>query len=146
MKRLIHIAALATGLGAALPFAQAQQAEQYAHRSFLTQEGGFEIAGDRARNEILRVNASDGAFANPVAVAPHFYWGVSREVTLGLTHRSGLCTGCENIYGQKKVYNDVGFALLLRLVHAPRFELDLHARAENWSLDPFRLAVGGGVI
>jgi hypothetical protein len=137
MKRLVLIAAALTW-----PLrAGAQEQPSYAHRSFLLSPGGFQISGDPARNELVRVNASRGdTFGKPVGIAPHFYWGASREVTLGITHEWGMCLGCD------RVYNDVGFALLWGLVSSPGFELDLHLRAAAWSLDPFRMAVGGGVI
>lgn len=137
MKRLFIIAAAVT----ASARASAQTDPSYAHRSFLLPPGGFQISGDPARNEIVRVNASRGAsFGKPVGIAPHFYWGVSREVTLGITHDWGMCLGCDHIY------NDAGFALLWGLFSSPAFELDLHLRVAARSLDPFRLAAGGGVI
>ena len=137
MKRLAMIAAALTVSTRAI----AQELPSYAHRSFLLPAGGFQISGDPARNEVVRVNASQGdSFGKPVGIAPHFYWGVSREVTLGITHDWGLCLGCA------RIYNDVGFAFLWGFVSSPRFELDLHLRAAAWSLDPFRMAVGGGVI
>ena len=138
MKRLVLIAIAALTLSAS---AHAQEAPSYAHRSFLLRRGDFQISGDPARNEIVRINASRGdRFGKPVGIAPHFYWGVSREVTLGVTHDWGLCLGCD------RIYNDTGFALLFGLVKVEGFELDLHLRAVASSLDPFRLAVGGGVI
>jgi hypothetical protein len=121
--------------------ADAQPLETYAHRSFLLPQGAFQISGDPARNQFVRIQVSrDQPFGKPFGIAPHFYWGVSREVTLGITHEWGVCLGCD------KIYNDAGFALLWGLVKLPHFELDLHARATIWSFDPFRLAVGGGVI
>ena len=87
------------------------------------------------------MNVSEGSeFGKPVGIAPHFYWGVSREVTLGITHEWGICLGCD------RIYNDAGFAVLWGLVSQRGFELDLHLRAAVWSFDPFRMAVGGGVI
>jgi hypothetical protein len=137
MKRLVIIAAALTMSA----HARAQETPSYAHRSFLLPAGGFQISGDPARNELVRVNVSEGdTFGKPVGIAPHFYWGVSREVTLGITHEWGMCLGCE------RIYNDAGFAFLWGLVSSPRFELDLHLRATAWSLDPFRMAMGGGVI
>lgn len=138
MKRVVLIAGALLAWSAA---ARAQEAPTYAHRSFLLRRGQFQISGDPARNQIVRVNASrENKFGDPVGIAPHFYWGVSREVTLGITHEWGLCFGC------RRVYNDAGFALLYGLVNVEGFELDLHLRAAAWSLDPFRMSVGGGVI
>ncbi|HMI89041.1 MAG TPA: hypothetical protein VK550_33415 [Polyangiaceae bacterium] len=137
MKRLLIIAAALTVSARAA----AQAEPTYAHRSFLLPTGGFQISGDPARNELVRVNASEGdTFGKPVGIAPHFYWGVSREVTLGITHEWGICLGCE------RIYNDTGFALLWGLLSSPQFELDLHMRAVASSIDPFRMAIGGGVI
>jgi hypothetical protein len=137
MKRLLVVAATLTISARA----RAQAEPSYAHRSFLVPAGGFQISGDPARNQIVRVNASRGdAFARPLAIAPHFYWGASREVTLGITHDWGVCLRCD------RIYNDAGFAVLWGLASSPGFELDLHLRAAASSFDPFRMAVGGGVI
>ena len=138
MKRLVLIA---TAVLTSSAVARAQEAPSYAHRSFLLRRGNFQISGDPARNQMVRVNASRGdTFGKPVGIAPHFYWGVSREVTLGITHDWGICLGCD------RIYNDAGMALLFGLVKVEGFELDLHLRAAAWSFDPFRMAVGGGVI
>src|SRR5690348_1971557 len=107
MKRLIILATALTWSA----HARAQELPSYAHRSFLLPARGFQISGDPARNELVRVNASRGDdFGKPVGIAPHFYWGVSNEVTLGITHEWGMCLGCD------RIYNDAGFALLWGLV------------------------------
>ena len=57
------------------------------------------MARIRSRISDTRVNASRGDnFGKPVGIAPHFYWGVSQKVTLGITHDWGICLGCERIY------------------------------------------------
>src|SRR5262245_25967675 len=116
MKRIAIIAAALTVPTAA----HAQEVPSYAHRSFLLPAGGFQISGDPARNELVRVPASNDDFAKRVGIAPHFYWGVSREVTLGITHDWGLCLGCD------RIYDDAGFAFLWGLLASQGFELDLH--------------------
>jgi hypothetical protein len=137
MKRLFILTVVLT----VSVHAAAQEAPTYAHRSFLLPAGGIQISGDPARNELVRVNASQGdPLGKPTGIAPHFYWGVSREVTLGITHDWGICLGCE------RIYNDAGFAFLWGLLSSRGFELDLHLHATASSLDPFRMAVGGGVI
>jgi hypothetical protein len=136
MKRIAIIATLLVLPSSAF----AQDTASYTHRSFLLPAGGFQISGDPARNELVRVPASNDDFGKRVGIAPHFYWGVSREVTLGITHDWGLCLGCD------RIYNDAGFAFLWGLLASQGFELDLHLRATAWSLDPFRMAIGGGVI
>lgn len=115
-------------------------AQDYTHRSFLTTDGHFEITGEPSRPQIVRVDVSDHS-PHPIWVAPHFYWGVSERVTLGITHRYGLCiTGCE------RAYNDVGFGLLLGLVQSRDFELDLNTGLQARSLDPFHVGWKAGVI
>lgn len=115
-------------------------AQDYTHRSFLTTEGHFEITGEPSRPQIVRIDVSDHS-PHPVWVAPHFYWGVSDHVTIGITHRYGLCvTGCE------RAYNDVGFGLLVGLVQERGFELDINTGIQSRSLDPFFVGWKGGVI
>ena len=137
MKRFVIISTALTVSASA----RAQEVPTYAHRSFLLPAGSFQISGDPARNEVVRVNASEGdSFGKPLGIAPHFYWGVSREITLGITHDWGICVGCD------RIYNDAGFAFLWGLVSSRGLELDLHLRAAASSFDPYRMAMGGGVI
>jgi hypothetical protein len=115
-------------------------AQDYTHRSFLASDGRFEITGEPARPQIVRVNVSDRA-PHPISLAPHFYWGVSDHVTIGLTHREGLCvSGCD------RAYNDAGFALLVGLSRSHGFELDINTGIQARSFEPFHLGWKGGLI
>ncbi len=124
----------------ALVSAQAR-AEQWTRKSFLMPAGSFEITGDPARPAMLEINASDNDFAQPVYIAPHFYWAASDDVSLGISHQRGLCLNeCD------KPYNDAGFDLLLYLTGSNKFELDLHAGVPISSFDPFVIGVQAGVL
>jgi len=115
-------------------------AQDYTHRSFLASDGHFEITGEPARPQIVRVDVSNDA-PHPVSLAPHFYWGVSDHVTIGITHRQGLCVaGCD------KAYNDAGFGLLVGLTRSHGFELDINTGLQARSFDPFHIGWKGGVI
>lgn len=120
---------------------RAASAEEWNHKSFLMPEGSFELTGDPARPAMVGVNTSTDSFAEPITIAPHFYWAATDDLSLGISHQTGLCLNqCD------KVYNDVGFDLMLYLAGSNSFELDLHAGAPISSLDPFVLGVQGGVI
>jgi hypothetical protein len=135
-----HLFAPLLALAATLAAGSAA-AQEYTHRSFLTRQGHFEITGEPSRPQILRIDVSrDGA--NPISLAPHFYWGVSRDVTIGITHRNGLClSGC----GDRR-YNDVGFGVLLNLARSADFEIDLNTGFQARSFEPFQLGWKGGVL
>jgi hypothetical protein len=116
------------------------RAQDYTHRSFLASDGHFEITGEPSRPQIVRIDVSNNP-PHPVSLAPHFYWGVSDHVTIGITHRYGLCvSGCEH------PYNDVGFGLLVGLAQTHGFELDINTGIQSRSLDPFFIGWKGGVI
>ncbi len=117
------------------------RAEQWTRKSFLMPSGSFEITGDPARPAMVEINASRGAFAQPIMVAPHFYWAASDDVALGISHQRGLCF---NECG--KIYNDAGFDMMVYLTGSNRFELDLHAGVPISSFDPFVLGVQAGVL
>ncbi|MFZ5890761.1 MAG: hypothetical protein ACOY0T_06885 [Myxococcota bacterium] len=115
-------------------------AQDYTHRSFLASNGGFEITGEPSRPQIVRVDVSSGP-PHPISLAPHFYWGVSDHVTIGITHRRGLClSGCE------RAYNDAGFGLLVGLTQSRGFELDINTGFQARSFEPFHFGWKGGVI
>ncbi len=134
--------ALAAFLAAfCLVFASHARAEEWTRKSFLMPKGSFEITGDPARPAMLEINASRDSFAKPIAVAPHFYWAVTDDLSLGISHRTGLClNGCD------KVYNDAGFDLIYYLTGSNKFELDLHAGVPIRSFSPFEMGVEGGVL
>jgi hypothetical protein len=118
-------------------------AEEFTRKSFLMPEGSFEITGDPARPALVGLNASRGAFGDPLTIAPHFYWAVSDDLSLGISHERGLCLGdnCGD-----KVYNDAGFDLMYFLTGSNKFELDLHIGVPISSFDPFLMGVRAGVI
>lgn len=117
------------------------RAEQWTRKSFLMPEGSFEITGDPARPAMVEINASPNGFAEPIHVKPHFYWAVTNDLSLGISHQRGLClNGCD------KVYNDAGFDLLYYLTGSDKFELDLHAGIPVGSFSPFHMGVQAGVL
>jgi hypothetical protein len=116
-------------------------AEQWTRKSFLMPDGSFEITGDPARPAMMEINASEGSFAQPIFIAPHFYWAASDDVSLGISHQRGLCLNeCD------KVYNDAGFDLLVYLAGSNKFEIDLHAGIPISSFDPFVIGMQAGVL
>lgn len=124
-----------------LVFAGHAHAEEWTRKSFLMPKGSFEITGDPARPAMVGIDASRDSFGKPITVAPHFYWAVTDDLSIGISHRAGLClNGCD------KVYNDAGFDLIYYLTGSNKFELDLHAGVPIRSFSPFELGVEGGVL
>ena len=122
-------------------FSHPARAEEWTRKSFLMPKGSFELTGDPARPAMLEINASRDSFFKPVHVAPHFYWAVSDDLSIGISHREGLCLNqCQ------KPYNDAGFDLMYYLTGSNKFELDLHAGVPIRSFDPFVIGVQGGVL
>jgi hypothetical protein len=139
MNRLQVIGAglLAASALAATP----ARAEEWTRKSFLMPEGSFELTGDPARPTMSTINTSNDAFAEPITIAPHFYWAASDKLSLGISHQTGLCLNeCD------KVYNDVGFDLMLFLAGSRNFEIDLHAGTPISSFDPFVMGAQVGVL
>jgi hypothetical protein len=134
--------ALAAVLAAfCLVLAPSARAEEWTRKSFLMPKGSFEITGDPARPAMLEINASRDSFGKPISVAPHFYWAVTDDLSLGISHRTGLCfNGCE------RAYNDAGFDLIYYLTGSNKFELDLHAGVPIRSFKPFEMGIEGGVL
>jgi hypothetical protein len=117
------------------------RAEEFTRKSFLMPKNSFELTGSPARPIMLGVNASRNSFGKPVNVSPSFYWAVTDDLSLGVTHRAGFCF---NSCG--KLYNDVGFDLIYYLTGSNKFELDLHASVPFRSLSPFETGAQGGVL
>jgi hypothetical protein len=96
-------------------------AQDFAQRTFVLPKGSFELTGTPARPEILRLNLSEGRAFEPINILPHFYWGASDIVTLGISHERGLC-----LNGCNRVYDDAGFDMLIGIVGEYAYEIDLH--------------------
>lgn len=104
------------------------------------------------------INLSKDLVGKPVSVAPDIYYGVSDDLTVGISHTGGalvypalagqgLClTGKDN--GCEKVYNNVGVDALFRFINNPGFQLAAHggldfARLSDPMLALLRLGVYG---
>ena len=130
---------------AACAYAGPARGEEFTRRSYTLPDGSFEITGEPARPKVLGINMSEDSAGQPIYVAPHFYWGVSDRFTIGITHDRGLClTGEEG--GCPRVYDDVGFGMLVGLSEADSHEVDLHFSAPISSFDPFTIGAKIGVL
>jgi|RhiMethySRZTD1v2_1073278.scaffolds.fasta_scaffold15007_2 hypothetical protein len=132
-------------LALALSFAVPAHAEEFTHRSYTLPDGAFEITGEPARPKVLGINLSKDQAGQPVYVAPHFYWGVSDPVTIGITHDRGLCLTGED-GGCPRLYDDVGLGMLIGLSEARNHEVDLHLGVPILSFDPFTIGSKFGAL
>src|SRR5688572_24414937 len=95
-------------LALALLLARRASAEEWITRSYILPDGDFELTGSPARPRMVAVNLSENSAFQPVEIAPHFYWGATDSLTLGITHQRGICLndGCWAPDGEQHVYND----------------------------------------
>lgn len=120
---------------------RAARAEEWTRKSFLMPQGSFEVTGDPARPAMMEINLSRNSVAKPVKLAPHFYWAVTDDLSLGISHQDGLCmNGCG------RPYNDVGFDLMYYLAGSNNYEIDLHAGAPIGNFDPFMMGIQAGIL
>jgi hypothetical protein len=121
------------------------QAQEWTRQSFLLPRGGFEITGEPARPELLNINMSKGSAFKPVNIPADFFWGVTDDVMLGVTHETGLKfnTGAQDSKF-RNTYNDVGFGALIYLAGGHDYEVDLDTGAPLHQLSP-DLWIGGRV-
>jgi hypothetical protein len=116
-------------------------AQVYTRRSYVLPPGDVELTGSPARPMMMGLNVSENADFEPFHFPIHVYFGVTEDLTLGVTHDRGLCPNCDD------PYDDVGMGLLYNIVRDRNFELDLHLTAPLiQSFDPFFLSVRGGVL
>jgi hypothetical protein len=99
--------------------------------------GGFEITGTPARPDLMRVNMSRNSAFKPVYFPVDFFWGVTDDVMLGITHEVGprFNTGAPNPKFRDH-YNDVGFGSVIYLSGGRNYEVDLHVGVPLHQLDP----------
>jgi hypothetical protein len=131
-------------LAAAVCGAPSSRAEEFTRRSYTLPDGSFELTGEPARPKMIGIGFSDNNAGKPVYFAPHFYWGVTDSITLGITHDTGVCftrDPCD------RVYNDAGFGMLIALSKAHNHDVNFHFGAPIGSFyDPFILGVKVGVL
>ena len=133
-KSLALIASAGLALFACLA-PRAAHAQEWTRQSFLLPKGGFEITGTPARPELMRINIADGNAFKPVEIPAHFFWGVSDDVMLGVTHEQGLRLNT-GPGPARKVYNDVGFGAVVFLAGQRNYEVDLHLGVPFHQLSP----------
>ena len=122
-------------------------AEEWITHRYILRDGEFELSGPPVRPRMFGVDASENSGARPVTIAPHFYWGVTDKLTLGITHERGICLdGCWAPDGEEHVYNDAGFAMLVGLGGSRSWELDLHIGVPVVYFDPLWVGVRTGVL
>ena len=123
-------------------------AQLYTERSYILPDGSVELTGTPARPLMVDMNISNDQPAfEPFTMPVHVYFGVTSDLTLGVTHDRGPCFNCGNNEGDFYNAAGLGMGLLYGLVRKPTFELDLHVTAPLIPLfDPFQLSVRGGVL
>jgi hypothetical protein len=125
---------------------RAASAQEYTRRSYILPEGSVELTGDPARPMMASLDLSEDKQWDPIFepfhLPIHVYFGVSENLTLGITHDFGPCFNCD------RAYNDVGLGLLYSLVRNRDFELDLHLTAPLFQRfhPDVHLSVRGGVL
>ena len=112
-------------------------AQEWTRQSFLLPKGGFEVTGAPARPELMRLNMSTNAAFKPVEFPVNFFWGVSDDVMIGITHERGLRfnSGVPNPKF-RDTYNDVGFGSVIFLAGGRNYEVDLHVGVPFRQLNP----------
>jgi hypothetical protein len=81
----------------------------------------------------VNINLSPDLVGKPIFLNPSIYYGVTRDITVGVRHFVGLCvTGASN--GCPDVYNDVGIDSVFSLVRSQAFDVAL-----GLGLDMFRI-------
>jgi hypothetical protein len=127
---------------------RAARAQEWTRQSFLLPKGGFELTGNPARPDLVRMNLSRNSAFQPIEFPINFFWGVSRRVMIGITHDPGLRlnTG-SNDPKFSDTYNDVGFGSVIFLGGGRNFEVDLHLGVpiRRFSPDPY-VGVQVGVL
>lgn len=84
---------------------------EFTHRPLTLAAGLFELGVP------VEINLSKDEVGKPVSIPLTAYYGLTNQLTVGVTHERGLClTGTSN--GCDKVYDDVGFEA--RFLVAPR--------------------------
>jgi hypothetical protein len=121
-------------------------AQEYTRRSYILPKGSVELTGEPARPMMAGLDLSKDQPGDPTLepfhLPIHVYFGVTENLTLGITHDFGPCFNCD------RVYNDIGLGLLYSLVRNRDFELDLHLTAPLFQRfhPDVHLSVRGGVL
>ena len=139
--KTLKLACLALVLGLGFS-ARKAHAQDWTRQSFLLPKGGFELTGEPARPELMRINMSKYSAFKPVNFPLDFLWGVSNDVMLGIVHDTGprfnngdTDNGATD-HKFRDTYNDVGFGMVVGLATGAHYEVDFHFGVPLHRLSP----------
>lgn len=146
MKRSIVTGSFAFAI--ALLLSAPAGAQVYTERSYILPQSSVELTGTPARPVMVGMNISEDQPAfDPFVMPVHVYFGVTENLTLGITNDRGPCFNCGDDQGDFYNAAGLGMGLLYPFVQSPTFELDLHLTAPLIPLfDPFFMSVRAGVL
>ena len=108
-------------------------------RPILIPQGMLEIRGDT-----LRMNLSDGSAGDPIQLAPDFYYGIGKNLNIGIVHRdSGICLAGDAC---AKSYNDVGIDALLGFMNRGTLLLAFRGGIRIPSFDNLVSGLNAGLV
>jgi len=126
MKKLAASLAIVTLAALAQP-AAAQDDEGYSKDTWplaVTQRPLVLIGGMlEIRGDTLRINLSKDLVGDPVQIAPSIYYGVNRQLTVGITHMGGICVAGDTC---DKAYNDITLDALYGFMTKGNFQVAAH--------------------
>jgi hypothetical protein len=128
-------------------FPRVAHAQEWTRQSFLLPKGGFEITGQPARPELMNINMGRNNAFKPINFPVDFFWGVTDDVMIGITHDTGprFNTGATDSKF-RNTYNDVGFGALIYLAGGRNYEVDLDTGVPFHSLSPLWIGARVGIL
>lgn len=112
---------------------------RYVDRPLVIAAGMLSIEGDT-----FLLNLSKDAVAKPFAFAPDVFYGVSKLLSVGVTHQTGICpAGADN--GCPSGYTDVGVEAIYALMRGGSFEVAGRGGLILPSIDPFAMGLRAGL-
>jgi hypothetical protein len=104
-------------------------------RPLVLAPGMLEVSGDT-----MIVNLSSGEAGDPINLAPDIYYGINRQLTVGIDHRRGFCisSGCSTSY------EDLSLYALYSLMHGGSFDLAVLGGPGLPYLDDFAMGANVG--
>jgi hypothetical protein len=105
-------------------------------RPLVLAPGMLEVSGDT-----MIINLSAGLAGDPITLAPDIYYGVNRQLSVGIDHQRGICisSGCPTSY------EDLSLYALYSVMHGGSFDLAVLGGPGFPYLNDFAMGANVGV-
>ncbi len=98
------------------------------------------------RGDTFRASLSEDAVGEPISLAPDVYVGIDRHLTVGFTHRVGVCLTPGEESGCPTAYHDAGAEVVYSFMRGGNVQMAFSGGIDAPRFSPFTAGVHAGSV